>query len=174
MSSRRASMFVRAGAGERREKPRHAGGLSGQLVRYAVVVGVGYLLAVAFYTGELDVGVPAYPAFAVVFALNGMFNFALLRAWAFPPSGRSWGSDLRRFCAVAVASLAVNYSTFAVLYSALELPATDSQRLAVLIAAPVTFAANRFWSFRARPRELSTAVLRDVLPHVLRSVRRGQ
>lgn len=125
-------------------------GVAGQMVRYGIVVACGYLLAITFYSGELDIGVPPYPALGVTFVLNGLFNFALLRLWAFPPSGRGVGSDLRRFCVVAAASLIVNYSSFAILYSAIEMHATTSQRLAILIAAPVTFLANRLWSFRAR------------------------
>jgi putative flippase GtrA len=122
--------------------------LIGQILRYGAVVAGGYLLAIAFYAGELDVGVHPYPALGVAFVLNALFNFALLRVWAFPPSGRSVAGDLRRFGVVAAASFAVNYSCFAALYSLIGLPALVSQRLAILIAAPVTFLANRLWSFR--------------------------
>lgn len=113
------------------------------------MVAGGYLLAIAFYAGELGVGIYPYPALGVAFVLNALFNFALLRMWAFPPSGRSLTSDLRRFGVVAAASFVVNYSCFAALYSLVGLRATVSQRLAILIAAPVTFLANRLWSFRA-------------------------
>jgi putative flippase GtrA len=122
-----------------------------QFVRYGIVAGLGYLLAVAFYSGELELGIAPYLALGVAFALNGLFNFALLRRWTFPPSGRSAGSDLRRFCGSAGASLVVNYASFAVLYSAAGVPATTSQRVAILIAAPVTFLFNRLWSFAAHP-----------------------
>ncbi len=121
-----------------------------QLVRYGIVAGIGYLLAIAFYSGELAIGVAPYLALGVAFVLNGLFNFAMLRAWAFPPSGRAATSDLGRFCVAAGVSFAVNYASFAILYSAIGLTATTSQRLAILIAAPVTFLANRLWSFRAR------------------------
>jgi len=84
--------------------------------------------------------------------LNGLFNFSLLRAWAFPPSGRPLRSDFARFCGVAAVSFAVNYASFAVLYSLLEVGAASSQRLAIVIAAPVTFFANRAWSFRRPER----------------------
>jgi putative flippase GtrA len=130
-----------------------AGRPVGQLLRYGIVVGFGYLLAIAIYAGELEVGVPPYLALGVAFVLNGLFNFAWLRVWAFPPSGRGWVSDLRRFCVVAAASFLVNYASFAVLYSAIGLGAGTSQRLAILIAAPVTFLANRIWAFRARHKE---------------------
>ncbi len=121
----------------------------GQLVRYGLVVASGYLLAIAFYSGELAIDIHPYLAFGIAFVLNGMYNFAFIRLWAFPPSGRSVGSDLGRFCVAAGFSLVVNYASFAVLYSSINLAATTAQRLAVLIAAPVTFLINRLWSFRA-------------------------
>lgn len=121
----------------------------GQLIRYGIVVGCGYLLAIAFYSGELALGVSPYLGLGGAFVLNGFFNFCLIRGWAFPRSGRSLRSDLVRFSVVAAGSFVVNYASFAVLYSMLGIEAVISQRLAILIAAPVTFLANRLWSFRA-------------------------
>jgi putative flippase GtrA len=133
--------------------PRVASGerLTGQLFRYGIVAGSGYLLAIAFYTGELAIGIPPYLGLGVAFMLNGLYNFALIRIWAFPPSGRSVRSELSRFCVVAAGSFVVNYASFAGLYSGVGLAAATSQRLAILIAAPVTFFANRLWSFRRHP-----------------------
>jgi putative flippase GtrA len=119
-----------------------------QLVRYGIVAACGYLLAIAIYTGEIAIGVSPYLALGIAFVLNGVFNFALVRVWAFPPSGRSIHSDFSRFCVVAAVSFVVNYASFAVLYSGIGLQATTAQRLAILIAAPVTFLANKLWSFR--------------------------
>jgi dolichol-phosphate mannosyltransferase len=124
-----------------------------QIVRYIVIAGCGYLLAIAVYSGELTIGIAPYLGLGIAFVLNGLFNFALIRIWAFPPSGANLRSDLARFCVVAAASFAVNYSVFAVLYSAIGLAADTSQRLGILIAAPVTFLGNRVWSFRARRAE---------------------
>jgi putative flippase GtrA len=118
------------------------------MVRYGAVAGSGYLLAVVFYSSELAIGIAPYAAFGAAFVLNGSYNFMLVRFWAFPPSGRRLHSDLSRFGLVAVLSLIVNYTSFAILYSAISLGATTAQRLAILIAAPVTFFANRSWSFR--------------------------
>jgi putative flippase GtrA len=121
-----------------------------QAVRYALAAGFGYVLAIAVYSGELAVGIAPYLGLGVAFVLNGVSNFALIRLWVFPSSGRSLGSDLGRFCTVAAASFVVNYATFAVLFSLLGLAADTSQRLGILIAAPVTFLGNRAWSFRTR------------------------
>jgi putative flippase GtrA len=118
------------------------------MARYGAVVGSGYLLAVTFYSGELAVGVAPYAGLGIAFVLNGLYNFTLVRLWAFPPSGRRLHSDLGRFSLVAALSLIVNYGSFAVLYSVVALGALTAQRLAILIAGPVTFFANRFWAFR--------------------------
>jgi putative flippase GtrA len=122
-----------------------------QIIRYGIVVGSGYALAIAAYSGELSIGIPPYAGLGVAFALNALFNFALIRLWAFPPTGRTLGSDLMRFSVVAAASFLVNYSSFALLYSIIGFAAATSQRLGIIIAAPVTFLANRIWSFRAHP-----------------------
>lgn len=124
-------------------------GITGQLVRYGIVAGSGYVLAIVFYSLEIDIGITPYLALGIAFVLNGIYNFSLVRLWAFPPSGRSLRSDLGRFCIAAGVSFLVNYASFAVLYSSIGLGAKTSQRLAVLIAAPVTFLINKHWSFRA-------------------------
>ncbi len=124
-----------------------------QALRYIAIAGCGYLLAVGAYSGELTLGIAPYLGLGIAFVLNGLFNFALLRVWAFPSSGRGLGSDLARFCAVAAVSFLVNYATFAALYSAIGLAADTSQRLGILIAAPVTFLGNRIWSFRVQRAE---------------------
>lgn len=120
-----------------------------QMLRYGAVAGCGYVLAIAVYAGALAIGVPPYPAIIIAFVLNGLFNFAVIRIWAFPPSGRRPSSELRRFAVVAAGSLIINYGSFAILYSVLDVPATLAQAIAIAIAAPFGFIANRLWSFGA-------------------------
>lgn len=120
----------------------------GQAVRYLIVAGCGYVLAMSLYVAELAVGVPPYPAIAFVFVANGFFNFVMVRLWAFPPSGRRVRSEMTRFWVVAAGSLTVNYSSFAVLYSGLGVTPTVAQAIAIAIAAPFGFIANRLWAFR--------------------------
>lgn len=134
---------------------RPAGHPTVQVIRYGLIAGCGYLLAIAFYSGELAVGIGPYPALGIAFVLNGLFNFAFIRIWAFPPSGRTVRSDLARFGIVAAISFVFNYASFAVLYSVIGIGASTSQRLAILIAAPVTFLLNRLWSFRSHQEEAS-------------------
>ncbi|HEX3693113.1 MAG TPA: GtrA family protein [Solirubrobacteraceae bacterium] len=130
--------------------PGHAEGTAlAQLLRYAAVVGSGYLLAIVFYPLELALGISPYVAFGITFAANGAYNFTLLRALVFPPSGRRVHHDAARFTLVASLSLLVNYAAFSALYETTGLSAAAAQRLAVAIAGPVTFLANRLWSFGA-------------------------
>ena len=131
--------------------------LTGQVVRYGIVVASGYLLSIFFYAAELDLGIAPYLALGIAFVLNGLYNFWLIRLWAFPPSGRSVRSDLGRFCIATGLSFVVNYASFAILYSSVGLAATTAQRLAVLIAAPVTFLMNKLWSFRSSSRSPDTS-----------------
>jgi putative flippase GtrA len=114
------------------------------------VAGLGYGLAVAVYALELRLGVPEYPAVVVVFVLNGLFNFVGVRLWAFPPSGQRAHRDLGRFAAVACGSLVINYTAFFLMFSVLDVPAVLAQAVAIAVAAPFGFLANRLWSFRAR------------------------
>jgi putative flippase GtrA len=124
-------------------------GITKQLVRYGIVAASGYVLAIVLYSLEIDIGIAPYLALGIAFVLNGIYNFTLVRLWAFPPSGRGLRSDFGRFCVAAGVSFLVNYAAFAVLYSSIGLDAKIAQRLAVLIAAPVTFLINKHWSFRA-------------------------
>ena len=128
-----------------------------ELFRYLLVGACGYVLAMACYAIGIAIGIPPYPAISLVFVLNGAFNFVLFRTWAFPRSGRGIDGEFWRFCVVALASLAVNYASFALLYSLLGLPAVPAQAMAIVVATPVGFLANRAWSFRPAPTPASPA-----------------
>jgi putative flippase GtrA len=125
--------------------------LAGQLLRYLLVAGAGYLFALAVYASALNVGINPYAAVAITFALNGLFNFVGFRIWTFQPSGRRPTGELARFCVVASGSLLVNYASFAIFYELVELPALLAQAMAIAVAAPFGFVANRQWTFRAEP-----------------------
>ncbi len=70
-------------------------GITGQLVRYGVVAGSGYLLAIALYSGEIAIGIAPYLALGIAFVLNAIYNFTLIRHFVFPPSGRACTSTSR-------------------------------------------------------------------------------
>jgi len=118
-----------------------------EMLRFLIVGGCGYLLAVLFYAGELKVGLSPYAAVPPMFIANGLFNFILNRHWSFPRSGRAVHDELGRFAVVATVSLVVNYTTLFLLYDVGGLPAVPAQALAILVATPVGFLGNKFFSF---------------------------
>jgi putative flippase GtrA len=120
-----------------------------QLLRYLVVGGCGYVLALVLYAGQLAVGVPPFTAVPLAFVANGLFNFAVNRIWSFPSSGRTVQHELGRFGIIALASLVVNYGSMYLLYEVVGVAALPAQALAIIIATPVGFLGNKLWSFRA-------------------------
>jgi putative flippase GtrA len=118
-----------------------------EMARFLVVGACGYLLAVLFYSAEIEAGVSPYVAVPPVFVLNGLFNFTLNRVWTFPRSGRPVRDELARFAAVAACSLIANYAVLYVLHDVAGLPAVAAQALAILAATPVGFLGNKFFSF---------------------------
>lgn len=118
-----------------------------EVLRFLIVGGCGYVLAMALYALEIALGVSAYAAVPPVFVFNGLFNFTLNRLWTFPRSGRPVHHELGRFAIVAAASLAVNYGTLYLLHDAAGMAAVPAQALAILAAVPVGFLGNKFFSF---------------------------
>ncbi|HEX2160312.1 MAG TPA: GtrA family protein [Thermoleophilaceae bacterium] len=118
-----------------------------EMLRFVVVGGCGYVLAMALYAGEIALGVSAYAAVPPVFVANGLFNFTLNRHWSFPRSGRAVHRELGRFTVVAAASLIVNYVALYLLHGVGGLAAVPAQALAVVIATPVGFLGSKFFSF---------------------------
>ena len=119
----------------------------GELVRYSIVGGCGYLLALALYAGQLGVGVSPYAAVPLPFIANGLFNFFANRAWSFPHSGRPLRGEMTRFVVVAAGSLVVNYATLSLLLSTTSLPPLAAQAIAIVAALPVGFLGNKLWAF---------------------------
>ena len=120
-----------------------------QLARYIVVGACGYVLAMALYAGEIAAGVDPYVAVPPVFVANGLFNFFLNRHWSFPASGLPLRKELRRFCVVALGSLAVNYTSLYLLHDVAGVAAVPAQAVAIAIATPVGFLGTKLWSFNA-------------------------
>lgn len=124
-------------------------GIWGEAVRYGVVAASGFLFAIATFALLLEIGVGPYIAITLTFVLNGLWNFAGFKYWAFAGSARQTGAQLVRFVVVAAGSLGINYGTFAILFELLRVPAVPAQVLAIGVAAPFGFLVNRMWTFAA-------------------------
>jgi putative flippase GtrA len=119
-----------------------------EAVRYVIVGASGYVLGIAIYAGLLALGASPYVALPPAFVLNGLYNFALNRAWTFQASGLPVRVELLRFGIVACATLVANYTTLYVLHDILVIAAVPAQMLAGALVVPVGFLGNKLWSFR--------------------------
>lgn len=119
-----------------------------------------------------------YHVFAMVaFVVANLWNFQLNRWWTFRShrSGSSWIREYLPFVVVGLAGQAVSFLVLTLLMkhgSPLQLPRDIfdgssgfrdpfywAQLVSILVAVPVTFLVNKFWTFRAvrGPREAVAA-----------------
>lgn len=121
----------------------------GQAARYVAVAGTGLVVALLIFALQIELGVNEYAAVLSTFVINGVFNFVGFRLWAFPRSGYRPVGEVGRFTTVAIGSLGINYSVFAVSFDVVGLSALPAQTVAIAVAAPIGFMANRLWTFKA-------------------------
>jgi putative flippase GtrA len=120
-----------------------------QLARFAVVGASGYAINLAVFAAaihsRLDYRVAATAAFGVAL-LN---NFAWNRLWTFRDARGSTRAQAARFVVVSVAAFLLSLVVLASLVR-LGAPELPAEAAAVLAITPVSFLANKLWSFRQR------------------------
>jgi len=119
-----------------------------QLLRFGAVGASGYAVNLAiFWVGlraKLDYRAAATAAFAVAL----VNNFAWNRLWTFRDApGRVHGQALR-FVVVSGAAFVVSLAVLAVLVRDAGFPKLPAQALAIVLVTPLSFLANKMWSFR--------------------------
>jgi putative flippase GtrA len=117
------------------------------ILRYGIVGLTGYALSIGLFALQVEIGVSPYAAVPLGFVVNSLYNFVLNRHWSFGPSGRPIGVELARFWVVAFATLAVNYAVLYLLHDVAGIAAVPSQAAAILVAVPVGYLGQRYWSF---------------------------
>ncbi len=125
-----------------------------QLTKFSLVGSSGYALNIAVYTTLLQLaGMTSIPAATCSFLAAAASNYTWNRLWTF--RGRRGRMALQglRFLAVSIAVGAASLLMLAAL-TALGLRAVEAQALAVMIAMPLSFTANKAWSFRDHPPPL--------------------
>jgi putative flippase GtrA len=119
-----------------------------QLLKFGVVGGSGYLINLAVFallTGTLGVHhlVAALGAFCVALANNFLWN----RHWTFEARDGHPGFQAIRFFAVSVGALLINLAVLESLVAATSLGDLTAQAIAVAVAMPFNFLANKLWTF---------------------------
>ena len=123
-----------------------------QLVRFALVGGVGFVVNIAVYALcvhaiGLDYRLAAVFAWIVAVANN----FVLNRHWTF--DARAHGRvhfQAMRFLVVSVVTIGFSLLLLTILVEGGGLAKVPAQALAVAAATPLSFLGNKLWSFRRR------------------------
>jgi len=123
-----------------------------QLIRFLTVGAAGYVVNLAVYTvcvhgAGLDYRVAAAAAFG--FALST--TFALNRRYTFESTGGPVHHEAGRYLLVSMVGFATNLLALQLLVDEATLAKVPAQAIAIVIAAPVNFAGQRFWTFARRP-----------------------
>lgn len=120
----------------------------GELLRFCVVGGSGYVVNLAVFTVLVHVvGFHHVLAALGAFAVAWTNNFVLNKFWTFKRHGLSMARQGARYLAVSLVALGANLLLLEVLVRAgsAEVPA---QAIAIAAVMPVNFLLNRRWSFR--------------------------
>jgi putative flippase GtrA len=119
-----------------------------QLMRFAAVGASGYVVNLAVFWLGLNAKLDYRAAATAAFVVALVNNFAWNRFWTFRDApGRIHGQALR-FLIVSGAAFVISLGLLAVLVRDAGAPKLLAQALAIVAVTPVSFLANKLWSFR--------------------------
>jgi putative flippase GtrA len=129
----------------------HRRSLPHQFVRFAAVGASGYVLNLGVFALAVD-GLDVHYRVAAVlgFLVAVTSNFLLNRHWTFAGHGGRGSHQAIRFLVVSVAAFLLGLLLLTVLVDVAGLPSVLAQAISIVAATPLSFVANRLWTFRAR------------------------
>jgi dolichol-phosphate mannosyltransferase len=120
--------------------------LENQFVRFCAVGASGYAINLIVYAALLGLGLHYLAAAAIAFLVAAASNYLWNRTWTFRTSdARVLGQGARAFL-VSALSLGANQLFLLVLVAAGTGPLA-AQAVAIVLATPFSFAANKLWAF---------------------------
>jgi len=134
-----------------------------QFLRFCLVGASGYAVNLAVYATLLDAGLHYLAAAAVAFLVAATSNYAWNRTWTFRTSGAPLVGQGARALVVSGLSLGANQLFLLALVSA-GAGHLAAQAVAIVLATPFSFAANKLWAF-AEDARLSDS---EAVPAVVR------
>jgi dolichol-phosphate mannosyltransferase len=124
--------------------------LENQFVRFCAVGASGYAINLAVYAALLVAGLHYLAAAAIAFLVAAASNYLWNRTWTFRTSDAPvLGQGLRAFV-VSALSLGANQLFLLVLVTA-GADHLSAQAVAIVLATPFSFVANKLWAFAAEP-----------------------
>jgi dolichol-phosphate mannosyltransferase len=129
---------------QRRSLPR-------QFVRFAAVGASGYVVNLGVFVVAIHALSVHYRVAAVLgFLVAVTSNFLLNRHWTFAAHAGRRSHQAARFLIVSVAAFLLGLVLLSVLVGGFGLPSVLAQAISIVAATPLSFVANRRWTFRAR------------------------
>jgi putative flippase GtrA len=133
-----------------------------QFARFCAVGASGYAVNLAVYATLLAGGLHYVAAAAVAFLVAAASNYIWNRTWTFRTSGTPLLGQGARALVVSALSLGAN-QLFLVVLVAAGAGHLAGQAVAIVLATPFSFAANKLWAFADSPSvgKLQPVVLRE-------------
>jgi dolichol-phosphate mannosyltransferase len=122
-----------------------------QLCRFGAVGASGYAVNLAVYWLAVSEGLEYRAAAAVAFCVALVNNFVWNRLWTFRDAPRRLGGQAFRFVVVSSAAFLLSLAVLSVLVRDAGMAKVAAQALAIIVVTPVSFLANKLWSFRTSP-----------------------
>jgi dolichol-phosphate mannosyltransferase len=121
-----------------------------QFVRFCAVGASGYAVNLAVYAALLAAGLHYLAAAAIAFLVAAASNYLWNRTWTFRTSGTPVLGQGARALVVSGLSLGAN-QLFLVVLVAAGAGHLAGQAVAIVLATPFSFAANKLWAFAESP-----------------------
>ena len=123
-------------------------GLLREFPRFAVVGASGYGINLFVYTVLLAAAVDYHAAATVAFAVALLNNFVWNKLWTFRAARGSARAQAFRFIVVSVGAFLLSLAVLDALVRMARVPKVGAEAVAVLAVTPLSFLANKLWSFR--------------------------
>ena len=124
--------------------------LENQFVRFCAVGVSGYAVNLTVYAALLAVGLHYLAAAAIAFLVAAVSNYLWNRTWTFRASETPVLSQGARALIVSALSLGAN-QLFLLSLVAAGAGHLAAQAVAIVLATPFSFAANKLWAFASEP-----------------------
>jgi dolichol-phosphate mannosyltransferase len=119
-----------------------------QLLRFGLVGASGYVVNLAVFTVAVHgAGLPYQIAATLAFLVAVSNNFLWNRHWTFKAGDGRAHHQAARFLAVSVAAFAVGLVILTLLVEVAGLREVPAQAIAIVAVTPLSFLANKLWSF---------------------------
>ena len=123
----------------------------GQLAKFTVVGGVGFVVNLAVYRTLVHRGVEFHVAAVCSFLVAVTSNYTLNRLWTFRElRGARKRIQGTRFFIVSLAGLGLNQLLLELIVGQGGVDKVVGNAIAIILVTPFNFVGNKLWSFRRR------------------------